>query len=53
MYDAYTDNCGKKRAPVYNSTALTEISPKYYSSHHVTVTGQQFCASKLSAKAEQ
>ena len=45
------DNSGKKRSPVYDSIALTEICEEYPSSHHVTVTGQQFCVGN--ARAEQ
>ena len=35
------DNSGKKRSPVYDSTALTEISEELnYGSYYVTATGQ-------------
>ena len=47
LHDAYTDNSGKKRSPVYDSTALTEISKEFYISHHVTVTGEQFALVSL------
>ena len=36
---------------MYNSTVLTENLQRIPSSHHVTVTGQQFCMG--SARAEQ